>query len=82
MHYHGYDDVAHTYGPLSDEAAKKLKEIDGYVKELCSNFTGTVIITADHGQHNTGDTEKLGGHGDFIPVDMTVPFIMFEVIGQ
>ena len=79
VHYHGYDDVAHTYGPLSAEAAQKLKELDGYVKELCENFTGTVIITADHGQHITDSKEKPGGHGDFVPIDMTVPFIMFEV---
>ncbi len=78
VHYHGYDDVAHTYGPFSNEAAQKLAVLEGYVKELCGNFNGTVIITADHGQHITDDRQKPGDHGDFIPIDMTVPFIMFE----
>jgi hypothetical protein len=79
VHFHGYDDVAHAYGPSSDEAAQKLHELDGYVKTLCDNFSGTVIITADHGQHSTDSKEKPGNHGEFMPIDLTVPFMIFEV---
>ncbi len=79
VHFHGYDDAAHTYGPSSNEAARKIEELDDYVKELCENFSGTVMITADHGQHATGDEDKPGNHGEFLPVDLTVPFILFEV---
>lgn len=79
IHFHGYDDVAHTYGPSSEQAAKKLDELDGYVSALCASFKGTVIITADHGQHTTTDIEKIGNHGEFLPMDMTVPIIVFEV---
>lgn len=78
VHFHGFDDVAHTYGPSSDEAQEKLAEIDAFIAELCGNFKGTVIITADHGQHTTADEEKPGNHGEFVPVDMTVPLIIFE----
>ncbi|MEX1378101.1 MAG: alkaline phosphatase family protein [Eubacteriales bacterium] len=79
VHFHGFDDTAHTFGPSSDEAAQKAEEIDRYVKTLCEHFSGTVIITADHGQHDTKDEGKLGNHGEFLPVDMIVPFIIFEV---
>ncbi len=79
VHFHGYDDIAHTYGPSSEEASQKLDVLDGYVETLCDHFTGTVIITADHGQHTTNDTEKPGNHGEFLPIDLTVPFIIFEV---
>ncbi len=80
VHFHGYDDIAHTYGPSSKEASQKLDELDGYVKTLCENFSGTVILTADHGQHATNDASKPGNHGDFLPIDLTVPFIVFEVM--
>ena len=79
VHYHGYDDVAHSYGPFSAEAGDKLKEEDVFVQELCKEFSGTVIITADHGQHETSEPEKPGNHGEFRALDMTVPIIIFEV---
>lgn len=77
VHFHGFDDVAHTFGPDSTEAKAKLLELDGFVSKLCEGFLGTVIITSDHGQHPiTGD--KLGEHGEFLPLDMTVPFIIIK----
>ena len=79
VHFHGFDDVAHTYGPSSGKAAEKVRELDDYVKILCDNFEGTVIIIADHGQRLTNDEDKPGGHGEFMPIDLTVPFIIFEV---
>jgi hypothetical protein len=80
VHFHGYDDVAHSYGPLSKEACAKLKELDDYVKQLCTGFYGTVIVIADHGQHRT-EGDKLGEHGEFRLRDMTVPWIRFESEG-
>lgn len=77
VHFHGYDDVAHTHGPLSSEALEKLTLLDGYVEELVSNFKGTIFIIADHGQHETFG-EKLGDHGEFRLLDMTIPWIEIE----
>ncbi|HHX54062.1 MAG TPA: hypothetical protein GX704_04050 [Clostridiales bacterium] len=77
VHFHGYDDISHTYGPLSAEASSKMAELDDYVRRLCTDFSGSVIVTADHGQHPfKGD--KLGEHGEFRLLDMTVPWIRFE----
>jgi hypothetical protein len=76
VHFHGFDDVAHTYGPSSDQAAAKLYLLDNYVAELCENFIGTVLVTADHGQHTSANLEKIGDHGEFLPFDMTIPLII------
>ncbi|HHT91572.1 MAG: alkaline phosphatase family protein [Bacillota bacterium] len=81
VHFHGYDDLAHTYGPLSPEAALKLGELDLYVQELCADFTGTVFVLADHGQHPTSGS-KLGDHGEFRLLDLVVPWIQWESCGE
>lgn len=76
-HFHGYDDLAHTYGPLSPETSAKMLELDAYVEALCAGFSGMVLVIADHGQHaTTGD--KLGDHGEFRLLDMTIPWIQWE----
>lgn len=80
VHFHGYDDIAHTYGPLSLEASSKMQELDDYVRQLCLGFSGTVLVTADHGQHRI-EGDKLGEHGEFRLRDMTVPWIRFEAEG-
>lgn len=76
VHFHGYDDFSHNYGPYSDEVAVKALELDAYVKAMVEAHTGTVIIVSDHGQHDTGNSDKLGAHGTFIYEDMTVPYIV------
>lgn len=78
VHFHGFDDAAHTFGPSSRNAAAKLYELDEYVFALCNVFDGTIIITADHGQHSSLGEGRAGEHGEFLPLDMTVPFIMIE----
>ena len=77
IHFHGYDDVSHDFGPYSKEAETKLHEIDGYIKQLSNNFDGTVYIVSDHGQHSTPNGKELGSHGMFIYEDMLVPFITY-----
>lgn len=80
VHFHGYDDAAHTFGPSSDEAFGKLFTLSQYIQELCNEFSGKVIICSDHGMHQTTTRDgKLGEHGTFLPVDMMVPIIIFEV---
>ena len=77
VHFHGYDDLAHTYGPLSPETSVKMLELDAYVETLCAGFSGMVLVIADHGQHGTtGD--KLGDHGEFRLLDLTIPWIQWE----
>ena len=77
VHFHGYDDLAHTYGPLSPEASAKMLELDAYVEALCAHFSGMVLVIADHGQHSTtGD--KLGDHGEFRLLDLTIPWVQWE----
>lgn len=74
VHFHGYDDLAHTYGPLSPESSLKLLELDTYVEQLCADFFGTILVMADHGQHST-EGNKLGDHGEFQVLDMTIPWV-------
>lgn len=77
VHFHGIDDVSHTYGPTSEEAKNRTKMIDGYLKELTQGFTGRLIISADHGQH-TGVDGK-GEHGTDCAEDLQVPYIKVEM---
>ncbi len=76
VHFHGYDDTCHSYGPYSAEAATKAQEIDSYVQQLIAAHDGIVMIISDHGQHETGDSDKPGAHGTFIYEDMAVPFVL------
>lgn len=77
VHFHGYDDAAHTCGPFTPEAAEKLLELDRCVARLCEGFAGTVFVLADHGQHpSAGD--KLGDHGEFCPLDLTIPWVKWR----
>jgi len=75
VHFHGFDDSGHSYGPLGKETVDKIIEIDKYVEELVSKWKGKVIITADHGMH---EVEKGGSHGEFRYEDIIVPFGIFE----
>ena len=75
VHFHGVDDSGHDYGDISQETMGKIAEVDGYVKELVENWSGQVIITADHGMHSTEDG---GCHGEFRYEDMVIPYIMTE----
>ncbi|MDI9459056.1 MAG: alkaline phosphatase family protein [Bacillota bacterium] len=77
VHFHGYDDTAHSCGPFSPEAGEKLLELDGYIQALCQGFSGTVLVLADHGQHPTS-RDKLGGHGLASLLDLTVPWFRWE----
>ena len=74
IHFHGFDDVAHSHGPYSQQAKDKITEIDKYIKSLVESFDGTVMIVSDHGQHDTGREDKKGDHGEFIYEDMVIPF--------
>jgi len=73
VHFKGIDDAAHAYGPHGEQTQQVIAEIDGFVRVLLEHFDGRVIITSDHGLHETDDG---GNHGLFLPTDMLVPYVI------
>ena len=86
VHFHGIDDRAHEFGPMSPEAMERVTALDAYLAEFAARFSGDIIITADHGLHETtpaeaegDDMPSIGTHGADIPEDMLVPYIYLTV---
>lgn len=75
VHFHGIDDVATAKGPYSPEVKERMRVTDEYVRALAENFSGKVIVTADHGLHEDGDG---GAHGEYTREDMLVPYFIFD----
>ena len=75
VHFHSIDDAGHSYGDISPKTLGQIKIVDGYVRELVEDWSGKVIIVADHGMHAEGDA---GGHGQFRYEDLIVPYITAE----
>ncbi|HHX44654.1 MAG TPA: PglZ domain-containing protein [Chloroflexi bacterium] len=75
VHFHGIDDLGHTYGPDAVEVDRKMTEVDGYVREMVNALPeGTlVIIGADHGMHAVSEDGRQGNHGTLQPADILVP---------
>lgn len=72
IHFHGLDDTEHAWGPLSAPARAKLAELDAMIGQLLDLWPGSVLITADHGQHAA---EGKGEHGLFCAEDLFVPLL-------
>jgi predicted AlkP superfamily pyrophosphatase or phosphodiesterase len=67
------DDALHAHGPSSELVVPKLRETDARLSRMVERLTAldyAVIITADHGQH---DTETGGSHGTPSDEDALVP---------
>lgn len=79
VHWHGIDDIGHSYGPQTPEEEAKLTKVDGYVAELVGALpTNTlVIVCADHGMHHVNEDERLGNHGTLAPLDMFTPMWVY-----
>jgi len=75
VHFHGIDDVSHTYGPDAVEVDMKMTEVDGYVRDLMDALPeGTlVVIASDHGMHAVNEDGRQGNHGTLQPADILVP---------
>ncbi len=75
VHFHGIDDVGHTFGPDAEEVLAKMSEVDAYVRNLCLALPSNtlVLIFSDHGMHTVGEGERLGNHGTLLAEDMFVP---------
>lgn len=82
IHFHGIDDVGHTYGPYSAEWELKVAEIDQMVAQLMDAMPENtlVILFPDHGMHavlDEGDT-SLGNHGNLLMDDMAIYIILYR----
>ncbi len=73
VHFHSYDDLAHSYGPASKEALDQLSVLDGYTRDIAKKYRGDIIITADHGMYNE---DNGGSHGIFCSEDLLIPIIV------
>ncbi|MCL2445365.1 MAG: alkaline phosphatase family protein [Oscillospiraceae bacterium] len=71
VHFKQVDSTAHYHGPHAAQTQQAIAEIDDFVRMLAEQFGGRMIITSDHGLHNTADG---GNHGLFLPQDMLVPY--------
>jgi hypothetical protein len=74
IHFHGIDDVGHTYGPDSQVVLEKIKEINRYLEQIIERLPeSTMVITfADHGMHSIDGKQDKGNHGNLIAQDMVV----------
>jgi len=74
IHFHGIDDVGHTYGPDSQIVIEKIIEINGYLEQIIERLPeNTMVITfADHGMHPIDGKQDKGNHGNLIAQDMVV----------
>lgn len=75
IHFHGIDDRGHSYGPFSNETMEYIKRIDSYIEQISFIWNGKIILTADHGMH---ETNEGGSHGECKTADMLVPFFIIQ----
>jgi len=92
LHYHGLDDLNHSFGPYDGRTIKHFQQLWQWHQELCKEWSGHILIVSDHGAHSieneaqfnqkliTKDTK--GTHGDFIFADMAVPVIEQAGLGK
>ena len=75
VHFHGIDDVGHTYGPNTPEEDAAITYIDSAVGDILAALPPDtlVLIFADHGMHAVQEEGRLGNHGNLIARDMLVP---------
>jgi hypothetical protein len=80
VHFHGIDDVGHTYGPFSQEWESTVSEVDAMVEQLIEQLPEKtlVVIFPDHGMHSVVEDSELGNHGNLILDDMGIYIILFQ----
>lgn len=78
IHFHGIDDMGHTYGPNTDAVFDKVVEVDRYVGQITEILPENtlIIIFADHGMHSSQEEDESGTHGNLIYADMVIPIII------
>ena len=75
VHFHGIDDVGHTYGPNTPEDDAAIAYVDAAVGDILAALPPDTLalIFADHGMHAVQEEGRLGNHGNLIARDMLVP---------
>ncbi len=78
IHFHGIDDLGHSFGPDSQEVDDKIFEVDAYFGKIRSALPENTLIIAfaDHGMHTVDEGERSGNHGNLIGSDMFIPIII------
>ncbi len=89
LHYHGLDDLAHTFGPYGSRSIDHLQKLWQWHLELRRRWTGNLLIISDHGAHAITPEDNYlknrddqGTHGKFIFEDMAIPVIADEGSGK
>ncbi|MGV8027255.1 MAG: alkaline phosphatase family protein [Anaerolineaceae bacterium] len=80
VHFHGIDDIGHTYGPYSQEWKSKVQEVDEMAGQLIEQLPEKtlVILFPDHGMHPVVEDSELGNHGNLRMDDMGIFIILFQ----
>ena len=92
LHYHGLDDLNHSFGPYGERTVKYFQRLWQWHQELRGEWSGNMLIVSDHGAHSIENEAQLnrkliskdtkGTHGDFIFADMAVPIIEQAGLGE
>jgi len=72
----GTDDHFHRFGPRGEGARPKVREMDQRLERMATVLAKlgySLVILADHGQHETGAPAHMGSHGTDSDVDCLVP---------
>jgi len=86
LHYHGLDDLNHTFEPYDSRTVKHFQNLWHWHNELRQEWTGKILIISDHGAHLIRKEENFqnktkGYHGDFVFQDMAVPIVEQKGLG-
>jgi len=75
VHFHGIDDVGHTYGPNTPGEDAAISYVDTAVGEILAALPPDTLtlIFADHGMHLVQEEGRLGNHSNLTARDMLVP---------
>ncbi len=84
IHFRDPDTVGHKTGAYSKEKVQALKDCDSALKTIKDAIAAAgvldqsvIILTADHGAHDSKDKEgkTIGTHGDARPEDVLIPWV-------
>jgi hypothetical protein len=80
VHFHGFDDAGHTYGPHAPEEEETLRALDELVGQLLDALPGgtLAILFADHGMRVVNEDGRSGNHGSLLAEDMFVPLWLYR----
>jgi len=83
LHYHGIDDLSHTFGLYGARSIDHIRKLWQWHLELRQRWTGNLLIISDHGAHEIMPYDNYiktqhdqGTHGRFIFEDMAVPVLL------